>query len=390
MVKVCIGLLSCLFLSACGDTNFNEILLTSDSQKEAIDQLLIEARYEYDKGNVDEALELAEKAYTINPYGEETLILKANIYLSQAGLDAFGIADRLINDDEGKSQEGDKTASAFSALADIMNLSTTDYDAMADSSQVDGTTIKILYPRSAVDARERGSPVLTTINDAIATLCPLIQDSAKMATDTRHQCEKSPNIQKLAKSHFAWSLAHLGEAIAFYTVVLFDNDNGTPNIQDAINGVDRNNIAALVSRLSTVTTAINSIFPTGATAESSMLNAMFNNLDTTNKGFSTIAGIPESVTKKVSDAISNLKTKVSSIGSQGSGTDAVASKQNEALRNSLTTGMSTQLKSKIEAANNLSDQDKIKACCAYRAINSQAPTPSNCTTVTATQCTQAN
>lgn len=387
MVKLCLGLLSCVLLSACGETNFNEILLTSDSQKEAIDQLLIEARYEYDKGNVDEALNLAEKAYSINPLGEETLILKANIYLSQAGLDAFGIADRLIDDQAGSNPEGDKTASAFQALADIMNLSTVDFDAMADSSQVEGTTIKILYPRSAPDARDGGSPVLATINQAISTLCPLIQDSAKTVGDVRHQCEKSPDIQKIAKSHFAWSLAHLGEAIAFYTVVLYDNDNGVPNIQDALNGVDRNDVAALITRLTTVTTAINSIFPTGATAESSMLNAMFADLDTTNKGFAAIVGIPESVTKKVSDAITNLKNKVSNIGSQSSAPNAAASKQNEALRNSLTSGMSTQLKTKIEAANNLNEPDRIKACCAYRSINSQAATPSNCTTVTASQCT---
>lgn len=389
MVKLCLGLLSCALLLGCGDTNFNEIILTSDAQKDAIDQLLIEARYEYDKGNSDKAMALAEKAYAINPLGEETLILKANIYLSQAGLDSFGIADRLI-EDKPAQQDGDKTASAFSALADVMNLSATDFDAMADSSQVEGTTIKILYPRSATTAREGSSPVLSSINNAIATLCPLILDEAKMANDTRHQCEKAPDIQKLAKSHFAWSLAHLGEAIAFYTVVLYDNDNGVPNLQDAINGVDKNNLTDLVSRLTMVTSAISSILPTGVNAESSMLNAMFNDLDTTNKGFSAIVGIPESVTKKISDAITNLKTKVSSIGSGGNTPDAVASKQNEALKNSLTSGLSTQLKSKIESASNLSDADRIKACCAYRSINSQAALPSNCTSVSAAQCTQAN
>lgn len=387
MRKVLLGLSSAIWLSACGDSNFNEMLLVSDKQKNALDQLLQEAKYHYDKGDADKAMALTEKAAAINPYNEETLILKAYIYLSRAGLDAFSLSKNLIEQSEKKADDTtsatDKTSESFSAMASVLSLTPADLDTMGTSSTAAGTEYKLYYPYPADQARSGGSLAITAINQAIATLCPLVADSTRSSTDARHSCEKSPYaLQRSGKSHFAWALAHLGEAIAFYTVVLYDDGNGKPNVQDVADSIDKNNISQLVSRVTALQGAVSSIFPTGDAASNSMLNAMFSNLEATNKGFGAIEGVPPTVTKTVSDSIENLKAKISKIG----GTANESSKQNEALRNSLTTGLSTDLKKKIESTTNISDADKIKACCAYRAINTQADDPSNCSTVPDSSC----
>src|SRR6476620_1254901 len=82
-------------LSGCGNFNFNE-LLSSDTERDAIDQLVQEAQYEYDKGRYDSALNLTNKALAINPNSESPTILKAYVYLSKAGLDAINISKKLI------------------------------------------------------------------------------------------------------------------------------------------------------------------------------------------------------------------------------------------------------------------------------------------------------
>ncbi len=389
MRRLMAGLLMVLGLSGCGDTNFNEMLLVSEGQKKASDQLLLEARYSYDKGNLGKAMSLVDQADRINPYNEDTLVLKAYIYLSQAGLDAFSISKNLIAQSEKKSEttsSSDKTSESFSALGTLMNLTSDDLSKMGTPTPVaSANNIVLYYPFPAAEARAGGSATITSLNQAIATLCPLISDAAKSSDDERHVCDEGPYpIQRTAKSNFAWALAHLGEAIAFYTVVLYDDGNLVPNIQDVASGIDRNDISKLVARVTTLQAAVNSIFPTGTDANKSMLNALFDDLDTTNRGFSAIAGIPASVTKSVSDTIENLRAQISKIG--GSLDDASA--QNEALRNSLTKGLSTDLKSKIEASTSLSNDDKIKACCAYRAINTQAANPTNCASIADSQCTQ--
>ncbi|MFY7930280.1 MAG: hypothetical protein ACOVS5_15505, partial [Oligoflexus sp.] len=253
------GLLASMFLTACGNGNFNQILV-SEKQKNAIDQILIEVRYEYDKGNYDEALTLSNKALKINPYGEETLVLRSYIYLSKAGLDGFGLSKNLIEQSEadkakpsttGSTTTKDATTENFNSLASLMNISANDFSALGTLKTIPSAGVEYYEPKLAPVAREGGSAIVEALNLAIAEICPLIPDVGKNVDDPRHDCPDAPEApQSTGRSLFAWSLAHLGEAIAFYTVVLYDsNGDGIPNIQEVSKRIPQGNVADLVARL---------------------------------------------------------------------------------------------------------------------------------------------
>jgi hypothetical protein len=207
---------SAWLMTACGGTNFNAFF-TSEEQKKAQDQLRIQAQYEYDQGNNDKALEITDEILKVNPYEEKTLILRSYAFLSMAGLDAFGLSKNLINqaDDKDTSDTtGDTTSDNLNQLADIIGLSDRDFNELGTKNTSTATTL--YYPKTRTEARESLSEIISNIGKAVDTLCPIIQaGSPKNATrDPRHDCEASPlELQGRAQSHFAWALAHLGEAI---------------------------------------------------------------------------------------------------------------------------------------------------------------------------------
>ncbi|MCX6131638.1 MAG: hypothetical protein NTX25_21575 [Proteobacteria bacterium] len=384
--------------NACGSSNFNSFF-ASKQQKAALDQLLIHAQFEFDQGNNETALELTEEALKVNPYEEKTLLLRAFTYLSKAGLDGFGISKNLIKQTDTSSSSTkaststtststttDATTSNLDSLASVVGLTEADFEVLGTSNIDTGT--KVYYPLSRTLAREADSTIIENINAAVLTLCPIIQvgapkDSAK---DPRHDCVSSPlEIQGQAKSHFAWALAHLGEAIAFYSVVLYDDKKVDasgkalgPNIQRVSSSLDQTNTSKFLNDLTTLSTAINKIFPTKADdAADSMLNAMFNDLKVIKASFAAMAGVPESVTKSIDDSISNLESKISKVStSTDSSATSDASKQNAAIRNALTTTVAANLESKISK---LSDTQKTQACTLYQQINSDpSKKPSGC------------
>jgi hypothetical protein len=107
-----------------------------------------------------------------------------------------------------------------------------------------------------------------------------------------------------------------------------------------------------------------------------MLNAMFNDMKITSLAFAAMGGVPESVTKSIDDSITNLEAKIAKISSStNSGATSDAAKQNEALRNALTTQMADQLNTKIAT---LDSTQKTQACELYKSINSEAKKPAGC------------
>jgi hypothetical protein len=389
---VALGLTSSL--TSCGKNgfNFNEMFV-SKAQQESLDELMQEAQYEYDKGRYDNALGLTNQALAINPNAPAPSILKSYVYLSKAGLDAINLSKKLIKANETSSGQattsetvktGDTTTDNFNVLKTILNLKDADYQAMGIKDSIGGQPI--YFPKSAPLAREGGSLTLDYLNDAIATLCPLVPSSSNPESDTdaRHVCTKNPFVEGAkGRSNFAWALAHLGEAISFYSVILFDLDgDGTPSLQAAIptGNITLENAGTFLSTLNSLNNALNAIFPTDPTAASdSMLNALFSDLKTTSTALASIPGIPDEVGESVQKSISDLQAKIDQITASAAQTSA-ASAQNEALKNSLTKGVATQLESKIESAEfkTLDPNDQIKACCVYRNMNANAPAPSTC------------
>ncbi len=380
-------------INACGSGgfNFNQILV-SKSQENAVDELMYEAQYEYDKGRYDNALKLTEKALSISPNAAAPTILKSYVYLSKSGLDAIQLSKKLIDSNEasngttnnGITKTGDTTTDNFNVLKSILNLTEDDYKKMGDQDSISGETI--YYPKSASDARASGSETLSYLNDSIDLLCPIVPSTSNPEndTDTRHSCTKNTYFPAAtARSNFAWALAHLGEAISFYSVVLYDsNGDGIPNLQSAIptGSITVENATSFISAINSLNTALNAIFPTeAADAADSMLNALFSNLKTTSTALSSIPGIPDEVGASVNKSITDLQSKVDQITTAG-GQASAASAQNEALKNSLTKGVAEKLSQQIESAqfDNLSANDQNKACCVYRSMNANASMPSNC------------
>ncbi len=393
MLKISLVLGVSTLLTACGSSNFNSIF-ASKTQKAALDQLLIRAQYEFDQGNNDKALELTEEALKVNPYEEKTLVLRAYTYLSKAGLDGFSLSKNLIEQSDTTktaaaaataTENTDTTSKNLDSLAGVIGLSEADFDLMATANTVNGT--KVYYPKSRTDARQAASEIIENIKLAVDTLCPIIQtgEAKNKDKDPRHECAPSPlEVQGRAQSHFAWALAHLGEAIAFYSVVLYDDKKTDaaakalgPNIQRVSSGLDaKGDIGTFLDGLDALTKAINNIFPTDPTlAADSMLNAMFTDLKITSYAFAAMGGVPESVTKSIDDSIKNLTDKIDKVSPKtDSGATTDEAKQNAAVRNALTTAVATDLDKKIK---DLSGENKTKACALYKQINSEK-TPTGC------------
>lgn len=391
--------LGVLFLStACGKGgfNFNEMFV-SKAQQEAIDELMVEAQYEYDKGRYDNALGLTNKALEISPNAASPAVLKSYVFLSKAGLDAINLSKKLIAANEstsgttttsGTAKSGDTTTDNFNILKSILNLTEKDYRDMGVADTLGGQAI--YYPKSAPEARASGSMTLDYLNDAISALCPLVPTSSNPEgdTDSRHSCTKNPYFEGASgRSNFAWALAHLGEAISFYSVVLYDSDgNGIPNLQAAIptGAITPANAGTFISTLNSLNTALNAIFPTEAeAAANSMLNALFSNLKTTSTALAAIPGIPDEVGASVQKSIADLQTKIDQISAAATPSSA-ESAQNEALKSSLTKGVAEELGKKIQSSEfeSLSDTDQSKACCVYRTMNAIAARPTTCEAAT--------
>ncbi len=405
MRKLVVALCLASGTSACGSFNVNE-LLASKVEKEAIDSLVQEAQYEYDKGRYDSALNLTNKALAINPNSESPTILKSYVFLSKSGLDAINISKKMIKANESSKKpatttttppvttettvkSGDTTTDNFNILKSVMNLSDTDFDQMGTGNTIGDPQLKIYIPFSATQAREGSSESLAYLNEAVATLCPLVLPNANPADDVdpRHDCPKNTFASAAkGRSNFAWSLAHLGEAITFYSVLLYDSDgDGIPNLEAAIpkEKLTIQNADKFITTVNGLNRALIAIFPTEeAAVAASMLNALFADLKTTSTALSSIPGVPTEVSDSIQKSITELDAKIASITSSTAGANA-AGAQNEALKNSLTTGLATALESKIESSEftKLNPDDQVKACCVYRSMNAKAERPTTCASI---------
>ncbi len=394
MLRLPLMLGSLAVLTACGSANFNEIFL-SETQKNAIDQKLLKAQYEYDQGNNEEAIKLANEILKINPYEEKTLVLKSYSYLAMAGLDAFSLSKNLIEQSDSKKTSsststttststsstptGDTTSDNLNSLSSVIGMDEVAIARLGTASEVQST--KIYLPMSRTEARAVVEGITYFIDQAVETLCPIIPVSAaKDSTiDPRHDCVASPlPVQSSAQPHFAWALAHLGEAIAFYTVVLYDDGKtdasgkalGTNLQRVSGTAASITDISQFLSTLQSITSTIEAIFPTGDKAADSMLNAMFNDMEFTGQAFGQIAGLPDSVTESITKSIDNLRSKINSIAKTSDASQASASDQNAGIRNALTTGIADKLDDKIKAISNATQKDQ--ACTEYKKITTDA------------------
>lgn len=370
--------------------------------------LMAEAQYYLDEGDYEKAIEFGEKAYEIDPGYEENAIILGFAYMAIAGVDPLSLTQKLM-EQEGEQGEGasaltqetdaNDTSNPLEPLEGLLGLDQAELDRLTlEGNQVtleDGTTISgapssgvfvdypVLLPKTAAEARASG-PTLTLLGKAIKVICPFIKEQAKIISpisDERHNAENCPPSEKelrsTGRSHFIWAFAHLTEAIAFNSVVLYDPSGKGANIvrrSDALKDPSSVPLLDYISAIDELADTLEFILPTAEDkTQGSMLFAMVNDLEATSRGFDQIPGTPASLTSSIRSALAKLEQQKAEVKAAGVTSEVEAS--SSALKGSLTETLGSNLKSQIEArdaAGEFSAEDKAQVCASYASISSDA------------------
>jgi hypothetical protein len=347
-VKVTGLILSMLLLCSCGTaSNVNQIWGGDD---EGGDSMLAEAKAAYDAKDYDRAEQLSRKLLNRNPDNEEAAIMLGYTMLSRGGIEPIELARKLIaisGDDTtdsttGTKLQGDASDSSSAAtstliqLGSLINLTSDDFTNLADKSfdaEANGgtepslfatDTNPLLIPAKVSDALRAKVPVLGYMNSAVSAICRFVDTDAKVAEEPRHQAagcaQTSVKRRKAAKSHFLWAFSHLVEALVYQSVILYSSVDGvSSNFQVASDTINNKNygtdISQFVNDVTEMKNAVDLVFDTAST--DSMITATLLNLDTVNKAFSAIAGLPSGITDKISQSLNQINSVSEKLGQTG-------------------------------------------------------------------------
>ena len=367
------------FLSSCNGTSLNSVFLTDDEL--STNEQLSESKQYYDEGDFDKAEEIALKVYNSNINKENAAILLSYINLSQAGFDPFALSKNIMssseNDDSIDTESG--TSDGLLSMSEILNLQDSDYLAMSESEDNLGQ-YKIYIPNNDLDAI-RANPELAIyhVNRAISFICPYMDTEVKLDgelgvdLDSRHittECNKEENIASI-KGHFAWSLAHLAEALVFYSLTMYSSEGLKPNITSYAENIQNEPPSQFVQSIGTLSSVIENVFP-DSNGET-MSGALFNDLETVNSTIGYMGNtLPSSLRNGLKKVTASISTSLDKIQDINSGANASGE-----IRDALTKGISKQLSKAIESKG-LTGDDLSNACSALEGINSTAKLPSSC------------
>lgn len=393
IVAAIIGFVSLsALLVGCGDgQNLNQFLIAGNEDK-AVDHLVDRATYHFDRGDLVQANEYADKAYAINPSNEEVVLAKGYISLSQAGVGIFQLSRKLIDlgDDAeaGTSlllNSADSTTDASGFLSKLGTL-------IGDEDELDKIKGDVVVgqglfngldyhpPLPADESRTKDVTVIDKTNEALITVCPLVRtdakvlDSANTNGDIRHEGDQCAQSSRSTKNpvqvHFVWALSHLMEATAFNLVLVpalntLEQQATAASVEPGqTSGTATATIEASIAAFDTLATAIDTILPSGPGAENSMLNGMLNDLDATARGFASIPGIPDEMSKKISEAIAGFRAKQGHFANTGKAQSAnslkdqlvekVSSKVSDYIKNPPTPMTTAQVQQACDALADIS------------------------------------
>ena len=367
------------FLSSCNGTSLNSVFLTDDEL--STNEQLSESKQYYDEGDFDKAEEIALKVYNSNINKENAAILLSYINLSQAGFDPFALSKNIMssseNDDSIDTESG--TSDGLLSMSEILNLQDSDYIAMSESEEQLGQ-YKIYIPNNDLDAI-RANPELAIyhVNRAISFICPYMDTEVKLDGelgvdfDKRHittECNKEENIASI-KGHFAWSLAHLAEALVFYSLTMYSSEGLKPNITSYAENIQNEPPLQFVQSIGTLSSVIENVFP-DSNGET-MSGALFNDLETVNGTIGYMGNaLPSSLRNGLKKVTASISTSLDKIQDINSGANASGE-----IRDALTKGISKQLSKAIESKG-LTGSQLSDACSALEGINSSTTLPSGC------------
>lgn len=179
------------------------------------------------------------------------------------------------------------------------------------------------------------------------------------------------------KTHFLWALAHLTEAVAFNSVILYDPTGEGPNLirrSEALKSFQPTDLLSYISSVAELAQVLNIILPVDPDeSKNSMLMAIINNLETANKAFKALPGIPKTITSVVDESLNEIEEQRKKISNVQTNQNEV-SERSRALKEQLTQGLSKNIREQItnKAENGeLTEDNKKELCEAYSSISTE-------------------
>lgn len=400
-------LISSCLVWACGEgSNINSLFIANEDKKNTSKALLRQAEAHYDAAEYADASKYAQKALDLNPSSEEASVLMAYITLSQAGIDSITLASKMISAaatdatgvETSSSSQCDKEEGAVQQLCklgDVIGLTADDLAALTNPSTDSALGLsEFREPKTAEEARGAGVNVITKVNEAMSYICTFVDESAKVEGDTRHEandCIQTTGHRSLkGKAHYIWALSHLVEGIAFYTV--FNQNLGILQADaeslNSSNTGSADDITAFLSNVNALSAKVDVMLPTGDAAQGSMLTAIFNDLNAVSQGFAAIPGMPEDISKSITEAINELQSKTEKVG-QSTGDTGGAATNTAALKDEFTAQMSQEVGNQIDSETVKTFQEdaakKEEFCTAFSGISSESVNVINGQVVIGTQ-----
>lgn len=377
----------------CGDANFNKIFGSTD---EGGDTKLQLARSYYDVGKFEEAEDLLTELIERNEDNEGAAVLLGYTYLSTGGIDPFQLARKLIeiskpttttttpttlteleemefaeartailNQETGTtgtttgataSTGASNTSTTLLKLGSIVSLSEADHVRLRNGFYVSSSGLfaadTVPVPREVTEELRASVKVLHNMNRAVKLICRFVDDSTKVAGDPRDQsascAQTSIPRKQSAKAHFLWAFSHLTEAMVYQSVLLYSTiEAGKSNFEVAGNVINTfqatgtSGISEFVSKVTDLKKAVDTVFDVANA--NSMISSTLRDILAVNMAFQALAGLPESMTKSITTALSKLEE----IAKQFGGGTATVDGQTKALKGQMIEKFSKTVGAKI-------------------------------------------
>lgn len=376
--------------------------LTPREHRETFEFIVTEARIAYDQGDLERALILSEMAYLMVPNSERAALLYGFVNLSLAGGDPYAIAKVLAKDaearrsrqteslDEGAGGDSSGSSDALAPLKEVIYLNDPEIQAIGvlDESDPD---LPIYVPRCAEEARAILDK-LRYIDSAIVAACRFVDIEARVDGDYRQQCSPYTGTKlQIDQAHFLWAFAHLTEAVAFQSILLYgsiDGKAGTSHLERRVEKIKLQTasgaagIQGFLVSVNSLQKTLSAVMPTSGRcsdqAPTTQIRATLNDLMAVEAALVRLDGLSPDLGKSLTSALGRFKTI------QADGDPSTAkTEQTKVLRQDLTKTMAKSLGEKIEsiAAENggtLPENQKSSVCEAFVNVAAGAALPPAC------------
>ena len=380
-----------VFVMSCDSTNMNSMLFVDEQDEERLDSLLSKAQILYDTGKFDESLKITNQALALNPNNEQIIQLKA---FNQVSLAGFGIIDMITKIASSTSSLSGETADLLGSLAEVLEVNASDFSLLADVNDASSISIfeglPVYHPIDPGEYDDTSAPrnqinTLRYLNEAINTVCPFISEDLRKTDDvivgSRYTCKPFEGRTEFAsQAYFIFFLSHLAETLIFNMILLSNPDDTTSTLnlleenstQTGSNIFKR--IAALqdslgsevtIATLGDVTAATTQVIEDTAkifnTNAGSLLSELMNNLRKAVGSFAYMAGMPDTITEQLNNALDSIFNAVDSVGGATSELQGQTNALKEQLGGAILTNLNAQVDDLIGQINTLESSGSLTA-----------------------------